>query len=272
MGPKAGKVVGLLLTLCAILGMSQPASAYGGPYWLFGDKKIQIAELGIYHSKQNPDVATCAAYLGSSEDFSAGTQAMVDLADRAFEEFIGPICSANRATKVSLFVGDMIVVMPGSSAIGAPNLQYDRAVMARVLDNGGDRPGSVRVDYTLSGPHFYERVSQPDMPVKPSLREPNTTPTPTEIAPGVTVGIENIFEVNPEGEKRPFAVVLFQTDVPQKDEAANKALAHQVVQKILGDRLKSGALRGVSTGAFHEPRRGRFDFRETYRYNGDAPR
>ena len=54
--------------------------------------------------------------------------------------------------------------------------------------------------------------------------------------------------------------------------AASKTLARQVLQKVLGDRLKSGALRGASAGAFNEPKRGRFDFRDTFRYDEDAPR
>ncbi|HXZ69060.1 MAG TPA: hypothetical protein VEH07_10755, partial [Alphaproteobacteria bacterium] len=109
-------------------------------------------------------------------------------------------------------------------------------------------------------------MSQPDIPVEPSHREPNLTAVVTEIAPGVSIGLENKWTITFSGDNAPTLCVQYRTDVPITDLAASEALASQVAQFFGKDMLARGEARAVRVGAYNEPRRSRFHFRPFYDY------
>jgi hypothetical protein len=267
------------------------ADAHGISYWLHGGKEVQLVGLNIYRAKRTPDVKICAIYLGTREEYKGGRKALVDLADLLFEQYVGTVCGDQKdVSNITVFAGPRIMTVSSESTIGRGSISAGRTWMQKLIDdepeeetnivpisahegglslelcqerNSGKLPlCEVRVDYVAARRGLYERVSHKQVPVLPSLFVRNPVATPTQVAPGVTIGLEGIFELNPENERTPYAVIFYQTQVPIADSAASDALARTVVQSLVGARLNSRAIRGAAAVPFNEPSAGRFHVRD----------
>jgi hypothetical protein len=276
------------IALCLSTGT---ANAHGISYWLYGGKEVQLVGLAAYRAKRAPDVKICAIYLGTREDYKAGRKALVDLSDLLFEQYVGTVCGDQKdVSNITVFAGPLIVTVSSESTIGRGNIAAGRTWMQGLIDdepeqetnivpisayNGGlslelcqERNSGmlplceVRVDYVAAKRGQFERVTHKQVPVLPSPLVQNPEGTPTQIAPGVTIALEGVFELNPENERKPYAVIFYRTEVPIGDAAASDALAKTVLQALVGDKLKSGAIRGAMAVPFNEPRLGRFHIRD----------
>jgi hypothetical protein len=253
------------------------------------DKTVQVLGYGVHQAPDHPGEFTClvfVGYRGLEGDNAKDVAAHVNLADQAFEELIGPECRSealvnsekNKALAVQnarLFVGGRIVVV--SNRVFGDDLArgvFDR--WFRVDYRRVDGAAGVAFDLDAQGhasPQYadaeFKRVSQPDIPVEPSHREPNMIPVPTEIAPGVSIGFENKWDIAYAGDRKPTMLVQYQTDVPIRDRAASAALAAQVVSYYGAARLAAGELKSIRVGAYNEPKRSRFHFRLDFDYGTD---
>lgn len=278
----------LAIVLCLSAGT---ASAHGIRYWLYGGKEVQLVGLGIYRAKRAPDVKICAIYLGTREEYKAGRKALVELSDLLFEQYVGTVCGDQKdVSNITIFAGPLIATVSSESTIGRGSITAGQSWMPGLINdeleeeinivpisayegglslelcqerNSGKLPlCEVRVDYAAAKRGQFERVTHKQVPVLPSPFAPTHAATPTQVAPGVTIGLEAIFELNPENERKPYAVVFYQTSVPIGDAAASDALAKTVLQALVGDKLRSGVIRGAAAVPFNEPRLGRFHVRE----------
>lgn len=278
--------IGLLIAaLVTLAGAATPASAGPGKYITVIDDgvkpvhgPIQLVTFRVGRASDKPDDFVCAACIGNTAVAQDHKRA-VALADQAFEEFIGDECaSAGFRSKVDgkvygvgrafVYVGDEILILP-----------EQRAFEQSLLEGKASDPGLTRVEYRMKDnpgrtdlePRAveFERVSQPEIPVGPSLREPNTAAVPTVIETGVTIGLENKFNHTYYGNRKPSFIIFYQTNIPYADKPTQRALAQKVIRAFAADRLKRGELKGASIGAFNEPKRSRFHFRPSYRYDTD---
>jgi hypothetical protein len=276
------------LALCFSAGA---ANAHGITYWLYGGKEVQLVGLAVYRAKRAPDVKICAIYLGTREDYKAGRKALVDLSDLLFEQYIGTVCGDQKdVSNVTVFAGPLIVTVNSESTIGRGSISAGRTWMQGLIDDEQEKETNivpisahegglslelcqernsgliplceVRVDYAAATRGRFERVTHKQVPVQPSPLVQNPAGTPTQVAPGVTIGLEGSFELNPENERKPYAVIFYQTQVSIGDAAASDALAKTVVQVLVGDKIKSGAIRGAIAVPFNEPNLGRFHIRD----------
>jgi hypothetical protein len=267
-----------------------PAFAAAGRYFNVVDDRVapahgplQIVTLRPGRASDKADDAVCVAYIGNHVVFK-DIKRLVALADQAFEEIIGAECSkfgfrskvdgkAYQISRCYVYVGDEILILKDRETFereliqGAPSdplrlATFPERVEYRLKDNIG-------LPEPVARANEYERVSHPQIPVGPSVREPNTTALPTEIEPGVTIGLENKVDHTYYGDRKPAMLIFFQTQIPWSDKSAQRALSQKVVRTIAGERLKRHELKGVSTGAFNEPKRSRFHFRLSYRYATD---
>lgn len=279
-------VLAVVLCLCA-----DTASAHGIRYWLYGGKEVQLVGLGIYRAQRAPDVKVCAIYLGTREEYKAGRKALVDLSDLLFEQYVGTVCGDQKdVSNITVFAGPLIVTVSSESTIGRGSISVGRTWMQGLIDdepeqeenivpisahegglslelcqerNSGKLPlCEVRVDYVAARRGQFERVTHKQVPVQPSPFMQNPAGRPTQVAPGVSIGLEAVFELNPDNERKPYAVIFYQTNVPIGDAAASDALAKTVVQALVGDKLRSGTVRGAIAVPFNEPSLGRFHVRD----------
>lgn len=278
--------IGLLIAaLVTFVCAATPASAGPGKYVNVIDDgvkpahgAVQLVTFRVGRASDKPDDFVCAAYIGNTAVFRDQKRA-VALADQAFEEFIGDECaSAGFRSRVDgkvygvgrcfVYVGDEILILPDQ-----------RAFEQGLLEGSASDAELIRVEYRMKDnvgrtdlePHAVEfaRVSQPESPVGPSLREPNMAAVPTVIEPAVTIGLENKFDHTYHGNRKPSFIIFYQTSIPYADKPTQRALAQKVVRAFGAERLKRGELKGVSIGAFNEPKRSRFHFRLSYRYDTD---
>jgi hypothetical protein len=271
----------MALSVCC----TSPASAFG-QMWRMVDKEVQVAGFGFRPMPDGSGEQVCLVYIGWSDLYKDGTsptmQALVNLADQAFEEGVGTQCrvayGGKKATTVRpvenarLFVGDQILYVENryeftDELARATGFHVD---YRRITDVGKDfdlldgEPPRQLTDAE------FKRVSQPDIPVEPSHREPNLVAIPTEIAPGISVGFENKWVITFTGERKPTLLVQYQTDVSIGDVSASQALAAQVAGFYGKDALASRKVNSIRVGAYNEPRRSRFHFRPFYDYAVDS--
>lgn len=271
-----------LIALVAAIAISAGAARAQQTYLTVVDDKvspahgpIQLATVQFGFAPDRPDELVCAAYIGNAVVYQDLKRA-VALADQVFEEFLGPHCSnaAHRNKRDDLiydvarsyiyFGNEAPVSVLGAlkNAMLDGTLKIGTRIEYRSKNNIG-RKEAVPVASE------FERVSQPEIPVGPSLREPNMTAVPTEIEPGVTIGFENKIDHTYYNDPKPALLIFFQTQVPWSDKRAQRTLSQKVVRAYAADRLLRRELKGVTTGAFNEPRRSRFHFRLSYRYATD---
>lgn len=275
----------LLAVFAAFACAALPASAGAGKYFNVIDDGVKPAhgpvQLFIFRvgrASDKPDDFACVAYLGNDIVKSDHARAIA-LADQAFEEFVGPECAkAGFRSSVDgktygvgrcfVYVGDELVLVRQQEAFEQALFrgQNDGPAIWRAEYRMKDNPG--RTDKEPRAVEF-ERISQPEIPVGPSLREPNTAAVSTEIAPGVTIALENKVDHTYYDDSKPHLFIFYETKIPFADLAAQRALAQKVVQALATERLKHDELKGVSVGAFNEARRSRFHFRLSYRYDTD---
>jgi hypothetical protein len=220
------------------------------------------------------------AYVGTLAELDE--KARVELADQVFDEMIGFDC-AKRMFKggdglwrsipraVVYVENDVIVTLEDPKEFAASLVRGDASFNSP----------ATRVEYALkqalpglsqpSGFYGteYVRVTQSDIPVGPSHREPNRVATPKEIEPDLTIGLENAVDMTYFEEERPTLLVDFQTQVSVNDEAAMNALCARVARVMGGERAARRLLNGVRLNAFNEPKRSRFHFRPLFTYDLD---
>jgi len=275
----------IVATFIAVCLTAAPAAAYGEHFTVTDDGILPargaVQLLGPYRGRASdkPDDWVCVAHLGNDVAVKDPVR-LLALADQAFEEYVGPAC-ANYAFRGSTdgkwHVMPRCIIYLDEEAMTVLGLEEFK----RKLIQGTITRFALRAEYRLKddvafteppkqGPTSeYVRVSQPEVPVGPSLREPNTTAVPTEIAPGVTVGLENKFDHTYYEDRKPLLIIFYRTPIPVTDIPAQRALAQKAVRAFATERLKRHELKGVSVGAFNAPKRSRFDFRSSYRYDTD---
>jgi len=282
MQPKLSLIAAAFVAVC--LNVS-PAAALGMYFNMIDDGQtpargaVQLVVLTAGRASDKPDDHVCVAYLGNRIIFEDHAR-LIAMADQAFEEFVGAECwkygyrgtvdgKYHGIARCLLYLGDEYVVIE------------DNAAFRRALLDGTSNAMEVVVEYRLKNdigmvespkdaPSVeYIRVSQPELTVGPSLREPNMMAVPTEIEPGVTVGLENRVDHTYYGDRKPAHFIFYQTPIPYDDKPKQRALAQTVVRALAADRLKRHELKGVSVGAFNEPKLSRFHFRRSYRYDTD---
>jgi hypothetical protein len=255
------RVMAALVVTAAFCWSAGDAHAYGARYWLHGGKEIQLVGLNVHTSAQAPDVKICALYLGTMKEWQDGKKPLVEFSDLLFEQFLGSLCYDNGISHVTVIAGPWIVISPGEPAVGRGSIQSGRAWMQKKIDQGLMADSEFRVDYSASKPGVYERLSHLDVPVLPSPFTQNAVPVPTQIAPGVTIGLEGVFDLNPDNARQPFTVLLYQTEVPLSDAAASDALGKQVIRSLARDRIDAREIRGAMAVAHNERKLGRFHIR-----------
>ncbi len=229
-----------------------------------------------------PDDMACIVYLGT-DLITSDDKTVVGLTDQAFEEVIGPMCHGRMFKSVKdgkwynyprffVCVGDIILMIKGESDLGDGTLS----------GNGGCEGPRLTVEYHLknatgypsqpkSVPEIeYERVSQQNIPVAASAREPRLGGESKTLVPGQTITLENMTEHTYLGHPKPTLQIFYRTQLSFDDQAAHKSLAKQVVASLAAGRLNEGALNGVMVAAFNEPKRSRFHFRPSFRYDADG--
>lgn len=240
-----------------------------------GPLEIAAAEFGL--APDGPEEFVCAIYV-INEVVAQDTKRAVALADQAFEEVLGAHCSRGGyrnkrdglvygVARCYIYIGPRIpsanLHMAKEALLGGAIIREATLVEYRTKNNIGRATAEPRDSE-------FERVSQPDIAVGPSLREPNMTAVPTEIEPGVTIGFENKVDHIYYDESKPSMLIFFQTPIPWSDKRAQRELSQKVVRAYAGERLKRHELKHVLTGAFNEPRRSRFHFRLGYLYAADS--
>lgn len=284
----------LVLVLALFSGLTAGgAHAHGIRYWLYGGTEVQLVGLRLYTPKNAPDTKVCAVYMGTLEAYKGGRKPLVDLADLLFEQYIGQAC-LNHASKITIFAGPKVVTVRSESTIGKGDIAAGNTWVGKLVDDEREQESNVvpisaydgglsrelceernstvipmcemRIDYVAAKPGLYERMNHKQVPVLPSPFVQNPAGTPTEVAPGVTIAVEGVFELNPDNASKPFGVVLYRTAVPITDTRASDELGKLVAQALLGDKLKSRALTGASVVAHNEPPLGRLHVRQRKLY------
>jgi hypothetical protein len=290
-----GRALSAWIAAIAFCLSTGTASAHGISYWLYGGKEVQLVGLNFYYAKRAPGVKICAIYLGTREDYKSGREALVGLSDLLFEQYIGTVCGDHKdVSNITVFAGPWITTVNSEPTIGRSRISSGRTWMQKLVDDeveeetnivpisafeGGLSPElcqernsaklplcEVRVDYVAAKRGLYQRMTHKQVPVLPSAFVKNPAGVPTQIAPGVTIGLEGVFDLNPENEPKPYAVIFYQTLVPIGDVAASDALAKAVVQALAGDRLRSRTIRGAMAVPFNEPSASRLHVRDRLVY------
>lgn len=277
--------------LAASAALAAPAFAVGKFYTLVKNvalpdgEVIQIAAFTSGARTKQVDDYACDVYVGTElyakgEPTEEDKRRLTALADQAFEEVVGVMC-AERMFKTAagkwrhiprliMHVNSPILMIKGRNEFpdGAGEGFGDMPFLVEYRVKGTEAPLD---NPERAGSVEFVRVTQPEIPVAQSVREPSLAATPKEIEPGVTIGLENVTDHTYYQRDDPTQFVFYQTSVPISDKAASRALAQKVAAALGGERLKEGDLHSVSVGAFNEPKRSRFHFRQSFRYDAFPP-
>ncbi|MCP5432483.1 MAG: hypothetical protein H6923_04345 [Alphaproteobacteria bacterium] len=208
------------------------------PLTLVTGQTVELLESGLI-----PDRDTGIQILGFGIDFPEGVKsfaARTAVTDELFEEVVGPLAHGGG------LMGAVVAAPAYGSDPEGPNPRFEVWAYARQAD------------------HIWTRMTDPEIPVGPSLINPLTEGVPRTISNGASVLFENEYVGRSPLYEQASLYAFFHSPVPIGNDQALAAYGIIVVTTFAEKSLAAAGLRTGHMMVFERAKRSRFDFRRGF--------